>query len=103
MFQRNELINVFLVAIVTVIANTVVAAILIILSIPLLQSILVIGFTLLYAGLLIGIFQLLYIIPLCIYWHRKQKPAIVKGIIVGSALTVLLSGTCWLAFINASR
>ncbi|GIP38531.1 hypothetical protein J31TS4_18110 [Paenibacillus sp. J31TS4] len=42
----------------------------------------------------IGLVQLLYIIPLCIYyWNRHRGAA--QGLIIGASLIFLLNSLCW--------
>ena len=42
----------------------------------------------------LGISQLLYIIPAIIIYRKKGRPGIVKGLIIGAAITFLLSAAC---------
>ncbi|MBH8565743.1 hypothetical protein I8748_26815 [Nostoc sp. CENA67] len=42
--------------------------------------------------------QLIYVIPLCIWLQRRQQAAIKKGVIIGAAITALLNGGCFLLF-----
>jgi len=42
----------------------------------------------------IGLSQLVYVIPAIIISRRKGRPGIVKGLIIGAAITLLLNGTC---------
>ena len=42
--------------------------------------------------------QLLYVIPLCIWLQRQQQIAIRRGIIIGAVITALLNGGCFLLF-----
>jgi len=37
------------------------------------------------------IWQLLYLIPLCIWLKRKQKKLIIKGVIIGAMITALIN------------
>ena len=43
-----------------------------------------------------GLTQLLYVIPLCIYYRRQRQFNTMKGIIIGAILTALLNGGCFL-------
>jgi threonine/homoserine/homoserine lactone efflux protein len=43
----------------------------------------------------IGATQLLYIGPAIWYYRRKQRPGVVKGLIIAAAVTALLNGMCW--------
>lgn len=40
--------------------------------------------------------QLLYVIPLCIWLGRRQQIAIRRGVIIGAVITALLNGGCFL-------
>lgn len=42
------------------------------------------------------IWQMLYVIPLCIWLRRQQRVAMMKGVIIGALITGLLNGTCFL-------
>ncbi|MBD2497873.1 hypothetical protein [Nostoc sp. FACHB-280] len=42
--------------------------------------------------------QLLYVIPLCIFLQRKRQIAMRNGVVIGAALTALLNGGCFLLF-----
>ncbi|OUL24708.1 MULTISPECIES: hypothetical protein [unclassified Nostoc] len=42
------------------------------------------------------IWQMLYVIPLCIWLRRQQRLAMMKGVIIGAVITALLNGTCFL-------
>ena len=48
--------------------------------------------------LAIGLTQLVYVIPFAVSYHRKGRPGIVKGLIIGAAITLLLTGTCTAIF-----
>jgi len=43
----------------------------------------------------LGVSQLLYIIPAIIMARRRGRPSVAKGMIVGAAITFILSGACW--------
>jgi uncharacterized BrkB/YihY/UPF0761 family membrane protein len=43
----------------------------------------------------VGITQLIYVIPLIIYYRKQQKYGLMKGVIVGAVITALLNGGCW--------
>ncbi len=47
----------------------------------------------------LGLTQLLYVIPLCIYYSRQRQFNTMKGIIIGAILTALLNGGCFLMFL----
>ncbi len=53
-------------------------------------------FSIAFAALFISLVQLIYILPICIYLHRKGKSNWMKGIIIGACITALLNGGCWL-------
>lgn len=44
----------------------------------------------------IGLFQLLYAIPVVIWFNRKRQWALMKGVIIGAVITALLNGACWI-------
>jgi hypothetical protein len=44
------------------------------------------------------IWQMLYVIPLCIWLRRQQRLEMMKGVIVGAVITALLNGSCFLLF-----
>jgi len=46
----------------------------------------------------IGVTQLAYVIPFVIYFRKKGRPGIAKGLIIGAAITFLLNGTCTAIF-----
>ena len=46
----------------------------------------------------LGLTQLVYVIPAIIIYRRKGRPGIVKGLIIGAAITLLLNGTCTAMF-----
>lgn len=45
--------------------------------------------------ILIGLSQLLYVIPAIIIYSKKGRPGIVKGLIIGAAITFLLNAACF--------
>jgi hypothetical protein len=50
------------------------------------------------AGLLfatLGVSQLVYIWPAVLVARRRGHPAVAKGLIIGAAITLILSGACW--------
>lgn len=53
-------------------------------------------FILLFAGLVIGITQLIYVVPLCFWLRRRRQFEILKGVVIGAAITVLINGSCFL-------
>ena len=46
----------------------------------------------------ISLTQLAYVVPFVIYFRKKGRPGIAKGLIIGAALTFLLHGTCTALF-----
>src|SRR5438552_5115696 len=42
--------------------------------------------------IVLGLSQLVYVIPAIIIYRRKGRPGIVKGLIIGAAITLLLNG-----------
>jgi hypothetical protein len=46
----------------------------------------------------IGLTQLLYVIPLGIYFHRLGRSNMVKGLMIGAIITALLNGGCFIFF-----
>jgi len=44
----------------------------------------------------VGLSQLIYVIPLCIWLHRRRLQATMKGVIAGAVITFLLNGGCFL-------
>ncbi|NOT61614.1 MAG: hypothetical protein HOP19_15465 [Acidobacteria bacterium] len=48
--------------------------------------------------LAIGLVQLIYVIPFVLHFRKKGRPGIAKGLIIGAALTLLLTGTCTALF-----
>ncbi|MBD2204800.1 hypothetical protein H6G33_13505 [Calothrix sp. FACHB-1219] len=42
------------------------------------------------------IWQMLYVIPVCIWLRRQQRLAMMKGVIIGAVITALLNGSCFL-------
>jgi hypothetical protein len=55
-----------------------------------------VGSTLIMANFMLGIIQLVYLIPLARYFHRRQRSAVVKGIAIGAVITILLNGACYI-------
>jgi hypothetical protein len=50
------------------------------------------------AGLFI--WQLLYVIPICIWLKRNRNPFMMKGVIIGAVITGLLNGSCFLIYLR---
>jgi hypothetical protein len=51
-------------------------------------------FTSFISLIFIGIIQLVYIIPAIIFYYRDGRRGVVKGLIIGAAITFLLNATC---------
>ena len=51
----------------------------------------------------IGVTQLVYMIPAMIIQGRKGRPEVVKGLIIGAAVTFLLNASCYGSLFVASR
>lgn len=51
----------------------------------------------------IGISQLLYVVPLIIRLKQRQEWGLMKGVIIGTVVTALLNGGCWLLLANPFR
>src|SRR5688572_9271065 len=49
--------------------------------------------------LALGVSQLVYIWPAVLIARRRGRPAVAKGLIIGAAITFILSGACW-AIVN---
>jgi hypothetical protein len=49
----------------------------------------------LFFFLLIGVSQFVYMIPAIIIAYRRGRRALGKGLIIGAAITFILSGACW--------
>jgi hypothetical protein len=51
--------------------------------------------TLLFQSLFwIGATQLIYILPAIAHYHRKQRPGVVKGLVIAATLVMLLNVIC---------
>jgi hypothetical protein len=46
----------------------------------------------------VGIAQLLYVIPLVIWFRQRRQWGLMKGVIIGAVITALLNGGCWLIY-----
>jgi len=44
----------------------------------------------------IGLLQLIYVLPACAYFRRRQQLEIIKGITIGATLTAIINGGCFL-------
>ena len=53
-------------------------------------------FVVLYAAIAISLTQLIYAIPLIIYFRRRRRFNAAKGVVVGIVITALLNGGCFL-------
>ncbi len=60
-----------------------------------------IGLATIFFGLA-GLFlwQLLYVIPVCIWLKRNRNLFMMKGVIIGAVITALLNGTFFLMFLR---
>lgn len=47
----------------------------------------------------IGIIQLIYVIPIIIWSRRRERFALMKGVIIGAVITALVNGACYLPFL----
>ena len=54
----------------------------------------------LYAALAIGLTQLLYAIPLCLYFGKKRRFSALKGVVLGAILTVVLTLTLYVTVLD---
>lgn len=48
-----------------------------------------------YAAVGISLSQLLYAVPLIIYFRRRRRFNAAKGVVIGAVITVLLNGGCF--------
>lgn len=55
------------------------------------------GIVLLYAFFFIGITQLLYVIPLGLWLRHIGRFDTMKGVVIGTVITMLLNGACFLS------
>ena len=46
----------------------------------------------------ISIYQFIYVIPAILWLKRRQRWAWMKGVIIGAAITVLLTGPCFVLY-----
>lgn len=53
-----------------------------------------------FASITIFLWQLLYVIPLIFWLRRRQRRAMVKGVIICAVLTALLNGCCYLLYFS---
>lgn len=54
-----------------------------------------------YFYICLFITQLIYVIPLYLFFKRRSNPYIATGIIVGAVITALVNGGCYLIFTSA--
>ena len=52
--------------------------------------------TIAYAAVAIGLSQLLYAIPLMVFFRRRRRFNAAKGTIICAAITALLNGSCFI-------
>ncbi|MEO0457682.1 MAG: hypothetical protein AAF152_14050 [Cyanobacteria bacterium P01_A01_bin.114] len=57
-----------------------------------------IGNIVFWSLLAIGLSQLVYMVPIILWFIRVRDFGWVKGFIVGAVMTALLNGGCWLVF-----
>jgi hypothetical protein len=43
-----------------------------------------------------SLWQLFYVIPLCLWLKKRDKTALMKGVIIGAIITFLVNGGCFL-------
>lgn len=43
----------------------------------------------------IGLSQLIYVLPLIIYCHRKRRRRLLQGLIIGASIVFLLNASCF--------
>ncbi|MCB9760611.1 MAG: hypothetical protein H6739_12285 [Alphaproteobacteria bacterium] len=48
-----------------------------------------------------GLTQLVYVVPLVVVTGVRGQTAILQGVLLGAAITVLLNGACWAVVISA--
>ncbi|HEY9300933.1 hypothetical protein NDI44_26230 [Trichocoleus sp. DQ-A3] len=53
-----------------------------------------------FSAISIFLWQLLYVIPLIFWLRRRQRRAMVKGVIICAVLTALLNGACYLLYFS---
>lgn len=111
MLQRNEIGSIFLGILLLVGMHgsvfLLIGFILVIIAVimflfPLFPSFKSVGLPLLiYPTAGIGLFQLLYVVPVCLLLKWREKFGLMKGVIIGAVLTALLNGGCWLLLYSA--
>lgn len=99
MAQRNQLIGIFI-GILALIGMHILLG-LVILSGGLLVGRIVGGYSIFsvwfYGATGFFIWQLIYVLPMVIWLRRRRNLGIMKGVIIGAALTALLNGGCFLS------
>lgn len=58
------------------------------------------GFFLVLAMFNVGLAQILYAVPLWLWLRRKGRFDTAKGIAIGSVITVLINGSCFIFLLN---
>jgi hypothetical protein len=48
----------------------------------------------------VGVTQMIYVLPVIAYYWRKQRPLVVKGLIIAAALTVALNALGLIALVS---
>ncbi|MEM9908072.1 MAG: hypothetical protein AAF921_23920 [Cyanobacteria bacterium P01_D01_bin.44] len=54
--------------------------------------------TVFWSMLTIGLSQLIYMVPLILWFRKTRSYGWMKGFIVGTVITALINGGCWLLF-----
>jgi Na+/proline symporter len=53
------------------------------------------GTALFFAAFGLGVSQFVYMVPAILIARRRGRRAVAKGMIIGAAITFILSGACW--------
>lgn len=51
----------------------------------------------------IGLTQLLYVVPLYLYFRKTSQKNTAKGLVIGASIVALLNVTCWGVFFSTMR
>jgi hypothetical protein len=54
------------------------------------------GNVLIFVTFGIGVSQLLYLIPIILFFQRRGRSEVIKGIFLGALLTIILNGSCFI-------
>jgi uncharacterized protein (DUF697 family) len=49
----------------------------------------------------VWIYQIIYVLPLVLFWRYQRQFAMMKGVIIGSVITALIAGSCFVLFASA--